>query len=74
MVAATVGFCAVEEKLLGPLQEYVGLAVVVAASERVDPIQMVLLLDAEGASGIPLTVILYVAVWVHPFAFVPVTV
>ena len=60
-VAATVapaidGFCTEEEKLLGPVHEYVAPATGVAVNVSVDPAQTGLLLEAVGAAGVVLTV------------------
>jgi len=59
--AATVtpgieGFCDADEKLLGPVHEYVAPATVLAVKLSVEPSQIGLLLLAVGAVGIGLTV------------------
>ena len=62
-----LGFCTAEEKLFGPLQEYVAPAMLLAVRLSVDPAQIGELLDAVGAAGIGLTVTAVVAfVLVHP--------
>ena len=49
--AAMVGFCAVDEKLLGPLHAYVAPASVVAVKLSVCPEQIELLLPSVGDDG-----------------------
>ena len=56
-LALTVGFCAVEVKLLGPVQLYVAPVIVLAVSERAVPAHTGPLLPAVGVEGKALTVI-----------------
>jgi hypothetical protein len=60
VAAAIVGFCAVDVKLLGPVQLYVAPAVNVAVKLSVEPAHKVELLPAVGADGIGLTVALVI--------------
>jgi hypothetical protein len=71
-LAATVapameGFCVAEEKLFGPLQEYVAPAILLAVKFSVEPAQIGELLEAVGGAGVGLTVTTVVpALPVHP--------
>ena len=51
VAAASVGFCVAAEKLFGPLQVYVALAIVFALSDKVCPAQTGVLLPGVGAAG-----------------------
>ena len=55
VAAAIVGFCKVEEKLFGPVHEYVAPAIVLAVRVNVEPAHKGLLLPAVGATGLGLT-------------------
>lgn len=69
-----VGFCNVEVKLLGPFQEYVAPAIVLADKLSVLPEQTGELLDAEGAAGSGVTETVTIPAGpVHPAAEVVVT-
>lgn len=50
------GFCNVDEKLLGPLHEYVAPVTVLAVRFNVEPAQTGLLLLAVGVAGVGITV------------------
>ena len=64
-----VGFWEVEEKLFGPLHEYVAPVIVLAVKLNVCPEQTVLLLPADGIPGGGFTVTVTVpAVLTQPFA------
>ena len=64
-----VGFCEAEAKLLGPVHAYVEPPTVVAVSDKVNPEQTGVLLDAVGDAGIVLMVTEVVAVLLtHPVA------
>ena len=52
----TVGFCALDVKLLGPVQLYVALATVGVERLKVVPVQTGPLLPAVGVAGSGLTV------------------
>ena len=55
------GFCVADEKLFGPLHEYVAPATLLAVRFKVDPAQIGELLDAVGAAGVGFTVTTVVA-------------
>lgn len=64
---AIVGFCEAEEKLFGPVQEYVAPETVLAVKLSVFPEQTVLLLPTMGTEGGGFTVTVVVpAVPEHP--------
>lgn len=75
-LAATVapaidGFCELDEKLFGPVHEYVAPATGVAVRFNVEPAHNGLLLEAVGAAGVALTTTATVpAALVHPLTVI----
>ena len=64
-----VGFCRADEKLFGPVHEYVAPATAGVESVNVFPVHTGELLVAVGVAGIGLTATVVVATaLVHPFA------